>query len=219
MAKRTSALPVKPVSDDEVRALLQRYECPVPFHEVRTRFLGNIASPAMSASPIKVVERFWGGKLPAFDTLDDANKLIGALLAGLWNRLTRHQQRSTPFRLTRIDVAPTREGLSALALMRRQELDGFVDGLFGDNEDLDLPERAHRGLDKLAEMRALFAGVLNVTSDDAIAGTEKDMQATLQHMRGLTRNAEHEMHEIVLSSARARKQALPGVPARRFTLH
>jgi len=219
MAKRTSALPVKPVSDDEVRALLQRYGCPVPFHEVRTRFLGNIASPAMSASPIKVVERLWGGKLPAFDTLDDANKLIGALLAGLWNRLTRHQQRSTPFRLTRIDVAPTREGLSALALMRRQELDGFVDGLFGDNEDLDLPERAHRGLDKLAEMRALFAGVLNVTSDDAIAGTEKDMQATLQHMRGLTRNAEHEMHEIVLSSVRARKQALPGVPARRSTLH
>jgi hypothetical protein len=28
-------------SDDQVRALLQRYRCPVPFHAVRTRFLGN----------------------------------------------------------------------------------------------------------------------------------------------------------------------------------
>ena len=46
----------QPVSDDEVRALLQRHRCPVPFHEVRTRFLGNIATPALSASPIKIVE-------------------------------------------------------------------------------------------------------------------------------------------------------------------
>ena len=45
-------------TDDEVRALLNRYECPVPFHEVRTRFLGNVATPAMTASPIKMVEDY-----------------------------------------------------------------------------------------------------------------------------------------------------------------
>jgi len=83
----------QPVSDDEVRALLQRHRCPVPFHEVRTRFLGNIATPALSASPIKIVEGLWGGELPVFDSIDDANALIGALLNGLWNRLTRHQDR------------------------------------------------------------------------------------------------------------------------------
>jgi len=32
-------------SDAEVLALLKRYKCPTPFHEVRTRFLGSIASP------------------------------------------------------------------------------------------------------------------------------------------------------------------------------
>jgi hypothetical protein len=98
-----------PVSDERVRALLERYKCPVPFHEVRTRFLGNIASPVMSASPIKVVQDLWGGELPPFDTIDDANELIGALVMGLWNRLTRHQDRNLPFRLERIDTAPTRE--------------------------------------------------------------------------------------------------------------
>ena len=146
MAKRSGQIPVRPVSDDEVRSLLQRHGCPVPLHEIRTRFLGNIATPAMSASPIKVVEGLWGGELPEFDSIDAANELIGTLLAGLWNRLTRHQDRSTPFRLTRIDVVPTREGLSALALMRRQELDGFIEGLFGAEEAIDLPKRAHRGL-------------------------------------------------------------------------
>ena len=61
-----------PASDEQVRALLDRYKCPVPFHEVRTRFLGNIASPVMSASPIKVVQDLWGGELPPFDTIDEA---------------------------------------------------------------------------------------------------------------------------------------------------
>lgn len=80
-------------TDAEVRALLVRYRCPVPFHEVRTRFLGNIASPGMGVSPIKVVESLWGGKLPEFETIDAANELVGALVMGLWNRLSRHQDR------------------------------------------------------------------------------------------------------------------------------
>ena len=86
-------------TDEQVRALLEKYECPVPFHEVRTRFLGNIASPNVSASPIKVVQDLCGGELPTFDAIEEANELIGALVMGLWNRLTRHQERSSPFRL------------------------------------------------------------------------------------------------------------------------
>jgi len=30
-----------------------------------------------------------------------------------------------------------------LALMRRQELDGFIDGLFGHETAIDLPEKSH----------------------------------------------------------------------------
>src|ERR1700722_978488 len=96
-----------PASDEQVRALLERYKCPVPFHEVRARLLGNIASLAMSASPIKVVQDLWGDELPPFDTIDDANELIGALVMGLWNRMTRHQDRASPFRLLRTETAPT----------------------------------------------------------------------------------------------------------------
>ncbi|WP_288036951.1 hypothetical protein [Acidiphilium sp.] len=95
MAKRTAP---PTASDDEVRALLDRYDCPVPFHAVRTRFLGNIASPDMQASPIKMVEALWGGELPTFESIDDVNELIGALVMGLWNRLTHHQERSAPWR-------------------------------------------------------------------------------------------------------------------------
>ncbi len=121
-------------TDDELRHLLDRYKCPVPFHAVRTRFLGNIASPGIGDPPMKAVSALRGGELPEFDSLDSANELIGALVMGLWNRLTRHQQRSAPFRLTRIEVPATREGLAKLASLRREELEGFVEGLFGANE-------------------------------------------------------------------------------------
>jgi len=46
----------------------------------------------------------------------------------------------------------------------------------------------------------LFAGVLTITGDDTIPGTEKDMQATLQHLRALTMNAACEMHKIMFSA-------------------
>jgi hypothetical protein len=52
-----------------------RYQSPVPFHAVRTRFLGNIASPIMSASPLDAVKALWGGDLPEFNSLDTLNEL------------------------------------------------------------------------------------------------------------------------------------------------
>ena len=206
-------------TDEEVRALLERYRCPVPFHEVRTRFLGNIATPVMSASPIKTVEGLWGGKVPDLGSIEAANELIGALIMGLWNRLTRHQERNTPFRLTRPEVAASREGLATLALIRRQELEGFVEGLFGAEEAIDLPERAHRGLGILGQLRALIAGVLDVATDANKAASAGDIKGTLRQMRELTRIAEHEMHEVILSCKRARRDMLVSQPVRKPSLH
>ena len=217
MAKKLHVPPI--ASDEEARALLARYNCPVPFHEVRTRFLGNIATPDMGASPIKLVERLWGGELPEFNSIDAANELIGALVMGLWNRLTLHQNRSAPFRLTRIDAQTTRQGLAALALIRRQELDGFVEGLFGAAEALDLPERARRGLSDLSQMRAGFSGVFDIATDETKAASVKDIEDTLRTTREMTRIAEHEMHAVVLSCTRARRQMLASFPVRKPTLH
>ena len=92
---RTSKPPVKAVSNEEVRALLARYGCPVPFHAVRTRFLGNIASPVMSASPLDTLKRLWGGELPEFDSLDAVNELLAALIIGLWPSRGPHRPART----------------------------------------------------------------------------------------------------------------------------
>jgi hypothetical protein len=72
----------KPKSADEkaIRTLLDKHGCPTPYHEVRTRFLGNIATPDLTASPLRIVEDLWGGELPAFANMDEANEVIGALV-------------------------------------------------------------------------------------------------------------------------------------------
>jgi hypothetical protein len=162
---------------------------------------------------MKIVADLWGGELPEFDSMEAANELIGALVVGLWNRLTRHQERSSPFRLVRPRVAATLDGRAALALTRRQEIDGFIEGLFAGKEAIDLPERAHRGVGVLGEVRALMAGIAIMAPDRANAPTEQDIGATLRQIAELTKIAEHEIHEVILSCTRARRQMLTAIPA------
>jgi hypothetical protein len=47
-----------------------------------------------------------------------------------------HQERSAPFRLVRAEIPESRAGLVRVAFIRREELDGFVDGLFGIEQSL-----------------------------------------------------------------------------------
>jgi hypothetical protein len=210
-----------PITADEktIKTLLAAHACPVPFHEIRTRFLGSIASPGLSVSPFEVMKRLWGGELPEFESLDAVNELIGALINGLWNSLTRHQKRSEPFRLMRTSVPETRAGVAELALIRRQELDGFIEGLFGGADELDLPEKASSALDTIGEVRAMIAGVHQVASDPSKPAELADITTTMKHVRELTRIAESELNRIVLDCTRARRQLMGSVGTARPTRH
>lgn len=209
----------KAPSEKTVRALLEKHDCPVPFHEVRTRFLGNIATPELSASPLRIVGGLWGGELPEFDSMDEANELIGALVQGLWNDLTRHQKRSQPFRLTRVPMEPTAANLGHYGLVRLEELDGFIEGLFNGEEAIDLPERAHKAVGHLSELRAMMAGICELVSRRPNADDRTQLETTFKHLRELTRIIETEIHEAVLSCTRARRQMLEGILTEKPTIH
>ena len=206
-------------SDAEVIALLKRYKCPTPFHAVRTRFLGNIASPVMGASPMETVKQLWGGELPEFDSMEAVNELLNALVAGLWNRLAAHQSSRDPFRLLRFEVAQTREGVKHLALVRVQELDGFVEGLFGPEEHINLPERAHKALGVLADIRAMLAGAIDLLDDSSKPAEPADLKGLVRNFQEISVILETEMNKAILSCTRARRQPLEQIPATRPTLH
>lgn len=209
----------KAPSEKVVKALLEKHDCPVPFHEVRTRFLGNIATPELSASPLRIVEGLWGGELPEFDSIDEANELIGALVQGLWNDLTRHQKRSQPFRLIRVPMEPTAANLGQYGLVRLQELDGFIEGLFNSEEAIDLPERAHQAVGHLSELRAMMAGICELVPRGPDADDRTKPETTFKHLRELTRIMETEIHEAVLSCTRARRQMLESILTEKPTIH
>ena len=92
-----------------------------------------------------------------------------------------------------LKLVATRDGLATLALTRRQEIDGFIEGLFGGKEAVDLPERAHRGVGVLGEMRALIAGVHNLASNQMTAAKVTDTEGTLRQIGELTKIGEHEI--------------------------
>ena len=193
-------------SEKTVRALLERHGCPVPFHEVRTRFLGNIATPKPAASPLQTITDLWGGKLPVFGSIDELNELLDALVRGLWNDLTRHQERRQPFRLTHVPMEPTAANLARYGLIRRQELNGFIEGLFSGEAAIDLPERAHRAVGHLSELRAMMGGICDLVSREPNVDDRAELEATFKQLRELTRIMETEIHEAVLSCTRARRQ-------------
>jgi len=73
----------KASSQRAIRALLERRGCPFPYHLVRTRFLGSIACLDLDLKPMTVIASLWGGELPEFAGIDDANELLGAMMTDL----------------------------------------------------------------------------------------------------------------------------------------
>jgi len=196
---------IRYAGDQKMRDLLRRYACPVPFHTVRTRFMGNIATPQLDASPARMIESFWGGALPEFEDTNAANDLFQGLLS-LWNHLTKHQSRSRPFRLVREATAPSLDDLRRLCQTRTEEIEGFGVGLFGadDDEEIALPTRAIQGMARLDEIDAEILGFARVLNDSAQSPTEGEIAETLRQLKALTRTAETEIHAVLLACVRAR---------------
>ena len=202
-----------------VRALLDHAACPTAFPVVRTRFLGNIATPRLDASPVQTVTSLWGGQLPTFDTAAAAKELFDALM-GLWNALATHQSESTPFRLTRIATQAEPEDLRRLCQIRIDELEGFIDGLFGDEEAIELPERAHEALENLREINAMLHGIVELLGRQPAPPTSADdVTVTLRNVRELSRIAEQDLHAVVLGCTRARQHRLATSTVTKPTIH
>ena len=195
-------------SDKDVQALLLRVRCPTPLHVLRTLFLGNIASPRLDVSPMAHVAQAWGGEMPEFASAEAVEEVVSVLVQGLWNRLAEHQSTRNPFRLPRFDVPPTRQALHDLARVRAQELKGFVDGLFGPEAEMLLPQKAHEAVVALAELHAMFDGAAGLLADEAKPAPAAELKALLRHLQQMTIVADEQINKAVQSCKRARGQRL-----------
>ena len=197
------------LSDRELQSLLKKHDCPLGFHEVRARLMGNIASPGMDVAPLQELNRIWGGALPEFENKDEAEQLIGGVMAGLWNSLSKHQSRSNPFQLTRVKSGPaTYEHLAKLSRFRREEIDAFIEGLFGDRDEQDFPATAQRAIDNLGEIRATIASVHEFCACPPAPAHTDSLGETLKNLRNLAVIAETAINTIIQANKAARAALL-----------
>jgi hypothetical protein len=196
---------INPPNEKTIRAMLTKHACPIGYHEVRTRMLGAIASPDPEAKPISVIASFWGGALPPFDTLDDANALLGTLVMGLWNQLSQHQDPKVPFKAVAMPMTPTAANLRDFGRIRGQEVQGFIVGLFNGAEQARLPERVHEAIAHLEDIEALLFGLADLM--ERTAGEPEDhaqITQSIQHLSALTEIMETKIHAVVLACTPAR---------------
>lgn len=212
--------PARPVAatDQDARSLLVRYQCPTPFHVVRALFMGAIASPRLEVSPLGALAQIWGGEMPEFASQEEVEDVIGVLVQGLWNRIADHQPLRNPFRLTRFDVTPTRQALHDLAWLRTQELKGFVDGLFGTEDEMMLPERAHDAVQALAELHAMFTDTVKFLADEEKPAQQQDLKTLLHTLQQMAIFADDWINKAAQACKQWRLQQLKAMctgPSRR----
>ncbi len=195
-------------TDKDVQALLLRLLCPTPLHVLRTLFLGSIASPRLDVSPMAPVAQAWGGEMPEFASAEAVEEVVTVLVQGLWNRLSEHQSTRSPFRLPRFEVPLTRQALHDLACVRAQELMGFVDGLFGPEAQMLLPQKAHEAVVALAELHAMFDGAAGLLIDETKPAPPDELKALLRNLQQMTIVADEQINKAVQSCKRARGQCL-----------
>ena len=182
--------------------------------------MGNIATPDMTASPMQTIRDLWGGEPPEFETKEEAELLLTGLMQGLWNGLSKHQKRNNPFKLTRVKTeAPSWEALARLALIRREEIDGFIEGLFAGHDEIDLPEKAHAATHILGEVRAMIAGVHQLATTKATPTDVTELDGLIKQIRELSIIAEKEINVAIQSCKRARAQMLETYTAEKPVLH
>jgi hypothetical protein len=218
MPKRKAAY----AGDDAVKRLLQRYRCPAPFHVVRMRFWGAIASPSFDVSPITAIQGLWSNGPPEFKDAREANTFLKPMMS-LWNELTRYQDGSPRLELERIGEIDTRERLHAAAKLRAEELyDGFLEGFTGGQTEIDVPPGVGDLIRSVEKGTEVFFMIRNTFAKPP--GPEDD--AILAECAGNFPMVDHavqaDLNAIAVAVKRWRKERLGSKgkqPKRRGTLH
>ena len=94
---------------------------------------------------------------------------------------------------------------------------GTLDERCAGNDEIGLPESAHKAVGILGEMRSIFAATEQLASQPASVAS---IAETIRHFQQMTRIAETEINVVIQSCKRARAHALETLPMERpTTLH
>ncbi len=127
------------IGDDAFKAFLSKHGCRASFEEIRMRFLGAKVSPGRDADIYLLVEDLFEHDMPE---LPDGSALEAFLhtFLGLWNVVAESSQHS-PITLSPVGPVTTRGEIKDLLFRRIDEVVfGFLEGVWGDDDELSLTE-------------------------------------------------------------------------------
>ena len=190
--------------DAAFQRLLEKYDCPTPFHVVRMRFLGEIASLDLDASPIKTIESFWNGELPVFELDEEASAFFHVMM-GLWNRMARHQD-GVLVKLFKPKILREWDDIAAAFQMRAEEIrDGFLVGYSGNGTDQHLPESLEEALHELKEIAKRFEEVAERVQGPQRIGDKMSCDDYRQFIEVRTKEVESLLTAIMRATKEVRK--------------
>lgn len=186
--------------NQHVQALLSELNCPYKFHEVRSSFMGAIASPYV-VDPLFELNALWDGEFPKVESQEKLDKITKIFLEDFWDALATHatDKASQPFSLTSLDKAKSLGELKTHALLHGEEIDAFLNGFYQDQENLELDEDLGESLDILDELLQMYTDLVN--TEDSLALSPAELSDLADNMLKMTDMAEMEINNIIASCA------------------
>lgn len=194
----------------KIKEILERYNCPLEYHEVRTRIIGAIATPEANVMPMRVINGLWDNKMPEFKSIGAVNELMGIMIEELWNSLKHHQKRTDPFHLINIKIDQSRAGAASYARIRIEEIDGFVTGLVNGLNKIEFPKRVTQSLERLEKIRKILADIEIFSQDPSKCATQYEFEAIIKKIISFKSMIEKEINGIIIQCSFLRRLTMYG---------
>ena len=170
----------KYIGDDAFIKMLEHYSCPTPLNVIKMRFAGAICSPNMNLRPTDVISSFWEeGRAPRLETKSEAD-LFFKFFMGLWDEVFE-SVKNNEIKLPRIKE----KNIEIYCQNRFSEVEqGYVEGFFGGQENLQIPGYLAQIVDSLSEMATLYTkislkGETSEAAWDAVKHTDKVVERAI----------------------------------------
>ncbi len=165
----------KYIGDAAVAKMLTHYKSTTPFHVVRMRVLGALASPNKELLPVMVMASFWPEEqFPKFERKDEAESFFSAFM-GLWRRTEKMVVGEAKLLSARGKLA-TLDEVKALLLKRMEEVDaGFIEGFWGGMADMKMSSASAALIDGLGEeAEAYYALMEDIETWESYTATMRE---------------------------------------------
>lgn len=170
----------KYIGDEAFVKMLEHYSCPTPLNVIKMRFGGAICSPNLKLRPADVIASFWEeGKTPRLETKAEAD-LFFKFFMGLWDEIFA-QVTANKLELSKCDI----KDISNYCQRRYDEVEqGFVEGFFGGEENLQMSKYLAEIVDSLSELAIVYSkigdkGVSSPATWDAVYHTDKTVDRAI----------------------------------------